>query len=105
MTKKHPYSYGPLELPRGGAFLDEENAYPLLDQIEDLLYPVHQGRPAVVPQKVKIHPEIVARVSSDDLAGPPVWLVDEQGHEDEVLTLKPEAAERIREEVLAHVRQ
>ncbi len=105
MTTNHPYaSLAGNEVPRLGSFLgDDDLAYPLVDRIETLLYPVHDVGPMqTVPQKIVIHPQIIGRIRDEDVVGKPKEIKDDLGVKDEVLTLTPDAVERIVREVVAH---
>lgn len=106
MTKSHPYaSLTENEVPRHGTlFGDLDEGYPLVDRIEAKL--PHPGPEAVkgIPQKSLIHQQVARRVTSEDLTGESRVVEGDHGVTDEVLMLKPEAAERIAAEVWEHYR-
>lgn len=105
MAKNHPYaSLKNNEVPRNGAFLGNDDfGYPLVDRIETLLYPPHSGGTMeVIPQKIVIHPQVIGRVKDEDIVGKPREVRDDLGVTEEILTLKPEAIERIVDGVVRH---
>lgn len=108
MAKMIPYTFQKYEIPHEGTFITDDNGYPLLDEIEEFLYPILARKYSVpmVPLKPEIHKQIKDRLTPEDTVGEPVELADEKTSEtDEIVTLKPDAARRIFREVLKHYQE
>lgn len=101
MTDQNPYaSLTNHEVPRYGTlFGDLDEGYPLVDRIEGKL--PHPGPEPMkgIPMKTEIHQRVAQRVTDDDLTGESRTVEGAHGATDEIVTLRPEAAERIANEV------
>lgn len=101
MTDLNPYAaLNSHEIPRNGTlFGDLDEGYPLVDRIESGLPHPGPEPMGVIPAKSEIHQRVAQRVTAGDLTGEVRTVEGAHGATDEILTLKPEAAERIATEV------
>lgn len=101
VTSQNPYaSLTNHEVPRYGTlFGDLDEGYPLVDRIEGNLPHPGPGPMKGIPMKAEIHQRVAQRVTDDDLTGESRIVEGAHGATDEILMLKPEAAERIVGEV------